>query len=157
VAVWIKPGVWNTELESVVSKQLDSHPDYEAFDFRRQSGSDKIEAAIAVGGANYKATATDDIADAEWQHVAFTYDGATLIVYRNGDDGTHNTDPNGDLTAATVALWVGGNPSFTGRHFEGQIDDVRVYSRALTDVEVLRLYNMRIQPVRAGAIARRRR
>jgi hypothetical protein len=157
VAAWIKPVVWNTDLTSIVSKQLDSPLDYEAFDFRRDVGSDKIQAAIAVGGTNYKATSSDNVADGAWQHVAFTYNGDALVVYLNGNAGSPNNSPTGDLTAATVALWVGGNPSITGRYFDGQIDDVRVYSRALSDVEVLRLYNMRIQPVRAGAIARRRR
>jgi hypothetical protein len=156
VAAWIKPDAWNTDLTSVVSKQLNSSPDFEAFDFRRPIGSNTIQAAIAVDGANYTATGPADVTTADWQHVAFTYDGDTLVVYRNGDDGTPNMTPSGALTAAMVELWVGGNPS-AGRYFEGQIDDVRVYSRALSDAEVLRLYNMRIQPVRAGATARRRR
>jgi hypothetical protein len=151
VAVWIKPVEWDTDLTSVVSKQLDSQPDYEAFDFRRVVGSDAIQAAIAVGGTNYTANSSASIADGAWQHVAFTYNGDVFLVYHNGDAGSPNNSPTGDLTAATVDLWVGGNPSISGRYFDGKVDDVRLYSGAISAAEVLRLYDMRIQPVRAAA------
>jgi hypothetical protein len=70
-----------------------------------------------------------------WQHVACTYDGSTVRAYVNGQE-VHSYSRSGSLdTDQPVAIGY----SVTGgatRHFIGQIDDVRVYNRALSSFEV---------------------
>ena len=72
----------------------------------------------------------------EWQHLAVVKNGTTVSVYADGvfsGSGTvTNTDSNGDIYIGSLA---GGN------YFKGQIDDVRLYNRALSAGEVQRLYN----------------
>src|SRR5262249_8158535 len=74
-----------------------------------------------------------------WYHVAGVYDGASLILYVNG------------VFQASVAhsgAWAAGGTTAIGRgkynggitdFFPGLIDDVRLYSRALTGAEIARL------------------
>jgi hypothetical protein len=142
VAAWINPDVWSSPpITSIVSKQA-NQTGFPAYDLRKTSSSTTIEAAIAVGTTNYTASGPSNLTTGSWQHVAFTYDGETLIAYVNGAAGTPQTSPSGNLASSTVDLWIGGNPSFpSGRYFDGKVDEFRFYSRALTAAEVLSLYS----------------
>jgi hypothetical protein len=77
----------------------------------------------------------------EWYHMAGTYDGKCGKIYVNGR--LENTVPyTGTLRKdnANVLLNGGrlGSVNGHGNHFTttGIIDDVRIYNRALTDVEI---------------------
>ena len=73
-----------------------------------------------------------------WVHVAATYDGATIRIYINGVlDGSKNSQFN--IAANSLALGIGAQ-SDGYRPLDGALDDVRVYSRALSDVDVDALY-----------------
>jgi hypothetical protein len=84
-----------------------------------------------------------------WQHVAGTYDGSTmrLWLWKPGDTlhteiastaktGTIEVDP-------TVTVAIGNNgpglPGGLSKTFHGAIDDVRVYSEALSQAELTAL------------------
>ena len=71
----------------------------------------------------------------EWHHVAGTYDGANINLYLDGslDATVATTSPIG-VNAANVLL--GENPEAAGRNWDGLIDDVRVYNRALSAAEI---------------------
>ena len=75
-----------------------------------------------------------------WQHLAFTYDGAAVRLYLNGalvasqaKVGTPRY-PGGDQS-----LYIG-NSIGGGCGFDGLIDEVRYYNRALSSSEVQALY-----------------
>ena len=96
----------------------------------------------------------------EWFHIVRTYDATTgaWVVYVDGvktHDGVHEYgDPAGpfgdlDLTSSTMkALYVGGwaaiidgvNNQDWMTYFNGSIDEVRMYNRALTDQEIGQLW-----------------
>ena len=70
----------------------------------------------------------------EWQHVAVTYDGLAIAGYLNGQlaattvaPGTLNNDPG--------VLMFGQDPR-GGLYYNGLLDDVRIYNRALSHAEV---------------------
>src|SRR5262249_8483048 len=69
-----------------------------------------------------------------WSHLAATYDGATLSLYLNGNLVSSQA-MSGSLTTSTGALRIGGNSVF-GDYFQGLIDDVRIYNRALSLNEI---------------------
>ena len=77
-----------------------------------------------------------------WQHVAVVADGATGTFYVNGKNAG-----SGALTQlpidTTISFVIGEVGSFAGRNFNGLIDEVRVYNRALSASEVLNLYQSR--------------
>ena len=77
-----------------------------------------------------------------WAHVAGTFDGGEIRVYVNGEpSGKHTGDPfeSGTLEAP---LYIGACFYGTGliAHFTGQIDDLRVYDRALSEAEIAAQY-----------------
>jgi hypothetical protein len=77
---------------------------------------------------------TSAFADTNWHHIACTYDAATRrrIVYVDGTgwyyDGSTSIQANGAFNIGRVP-WSEG-------YFSGNIDDVRVYSRALSPSEI---------------------
>ncbi len=79
-----------------------------------------------------------DYNDDAWHHVAVTYDGQKGKLYV---DGVNYTDlpVSGDLAQTEDPLHIGdGNNQ---RHFNGALDEVRIYNRALDENEVLQNYN----------------
>ena len=75
----------------------------------------------------------------EWVHVALVCDGAEGRVYLNGVvDGRANVA--GKIAESNNELRIGrGEPA---GYFNGTIDDVRIYNRALSAGEVKQLYNI---------------
>ena len=65
-----------------------------------------------------------------WTHVALTYDGTTLRLYVNGVLASAGGADGAHPDASTSPLWIGGNSPY-GEYFQGVIDEVRVYNRAL--------------------------
>ena len=76
--------------------------------------------------------------------MALTYDGATLRLYVNG---TQVATPaaTGAIQTSANPLWIGGNTPY-GEYFQGLIDEVRVYNRALTQAEIQADMNTPIAP-----------
>jgi hypothetical protein len=69
-----------------------------------------------------------------WTHLAATYDGAAVRLYVNGVEAG-NAPVSGSLVTSTLPLRIGGNAVW-GEFFSGLIDEVRIYNRALTAVQI---------------------
>jgi hypothetical protein len=79
----------------------------------------------------------------QWVHWAVVYDGTNLTIFRNGNQGTRGGVANNAVTAAlgyvgyTGAVRIGselGQPA--SRTWNGMIDDVAMFNRALTQAEI---------------------
>ncbi|MEQ8847820.1 LamG domain-containing protein [Botrimarina sp.] len=84
---------------------------------------------------------------AGWRHYAATFDSAanTLKLYIDGElVGTRSTPKEIDWATTLGTTTVAGDNSSAagGYEFDGQIDDVRVYSRALDAGEVSELFGL---------------
>src|SRR3989344_7510129 len=92
---------------------------------------------VHLGGVNCNATASSATLSAKtWTHIAETRDATTWTLYVNGvAQGTGATSPN----TPTIATAVGASHLATNV-FNGSLDDVRIYSRALSASEVKQLY-----------------
>jgi hypothetical protein len=76
-----------------------------------------------------------------WNHIAVTYDGSTVQFYVNGVAASPISGSFFNYSVST--LTIGGNEiggSTTGRSFNGLIEEVQWYSRALTASEVKSVY-----------------
>ena len=99
-------------------------------------------------------SATNTITTGVWQHVAVVWDGSTssanVKFYINGALVSTQTvsDGSGSRDSGTGChVLIGDRPATTclggadgTRQFNGNIDDVRIYNRALSAAEVRRLY-----------------
>jgi len=81
----------------------------------------------------------------EWTFVVATYDGSIAKIYINGVLDT-NKNASGDVADWTADMYIGYNSSGRTYNYEkytsfnGSIDDVRIYNRALSESEILELY-----------------
>jgi hypothetical protein len=128
---WVKPdalaNVWRTILIKEQTSQL-SYALYANTDAGGPSGHAYTDRDNGVAGP-------DRLPQGEWSHVATTWDGATLRVYVNGAE-VASIPLEDEIRTSSGALRIGGN-AIWGEWFDGQIDEVRVYNRALSPEEIL--------------------
>jgi hypothetical protein len=69
-----------------------------------------------------------------WTHIAVTYDGAVMRLFVNGSQVATRSQ-SGAMATSSDPLRIGGT-SLASAFFQGRIDEVRIYNRALTPAEV---------------------
>jgi hypothetical protein len=79
-----------------------------------------------------------------WTHLAATFDGTTQRLYVNGVEVTSRAQ-TGTIQRSASPLRIGGN-AVLGEFFEGFIDEVRIYNRALTLTEIQTDMNSPVGP-----------
>jgi hypothetical protein len=72
----------------------------------------------------------------QWTHLAGTWDGSSFRLYVNGVQAGSATSSAGSLVPTTGKVRIGGPESYSNEYFKGVIDDVRIYDRALSPVEI---------------------
>ena len=88
-----------------------------------------------INGDHVKSTQA--VVEDEWQYVAFTYNSTHLNIYYNGGE-VYSGEKQYDLSSIEKFVIGSGN---TGNYYDGIIDEVSVYGRALTADEILECYN----------------
>ena len=75
-----------------------------------------------------------------WYHAAAIYDGSNMKLYLNGTEVGSTAKTGVPAADAGVNAWIGCNPPSAGSNaFDGTIDEVRLYSRALSETEIFSL------------------
>jgi hypothetical protein len=76
----------------------------------------------------------------EWHHVACTYDGVSLKLYVDaGEVGSGTASGTISVTGDSLCIGCKSPSDSAGDHFDGVIDEVRFYDRALTPAELERV------------------
>lgn len=89
----------------------------------------------AAGGC---ASSTTTLSTATWTHIAITFDGTTTKFYLNGVlDGTSTTITSVPTNALVLRMGV---DSTSAADYNGTLDEVRLYNRAVTSAEVNQVY-----------------
>lgn len=105
--------------------------------YNSPTGNEHLRFRLRTGGTTTTLIGTGSVISAgQWIHAAAVYDGATMRLYQDGDlvgsvakSGTISTNPG-------VPVAIGNQPAGAGRPFDGNIDDMRIYDRALTAAEI---------------------
>ena len=95
--------------------------------------NNRIAAGWDDGGFSVQ-EGTTILASGQWYHAAVTYDGSTVRLYVNGvEEGSWSESSMSTPSSDTfqIGCQYGG-----ARHFDGALDDVRVYDRALCADEI---------------------
>lgn len=90
-------------------------------------------------GSEVTHTSTTAIADDQWTHVAATYDGQNVRLYIDGELVYEEAETTA-LVTDSGSLSIGTN-DLGAEDLEGDLDEMRIYSRALSSEEVRDLYN----------------
>jgi hypothetical protein len=73
-----------------------------------------------------------------WQHIVFVINGGTVNIYING--GLVYTQTNVNAISQNDDVLLFGKAVWGGNLFSGQLDDIAIYNRALTQQEITALY-----------------
>jgi hypothetical protein len=86
-------------------------------------------------------TASSQVTANAWNHIVGRYDGSTAKIYVNGVEVASKA-ASGDVSDGTGAFEIGYDPNGPTGYFPGQIDESRIYNRALSAAEITALYNL---------------
>ncbi len=90
-------------------------------------------------------TANGVITTGSWTHVACVYDGSSITVYIDGEvasNGANNPRSySGGIANRSADFNIGAWNNGASVYFDGRLDEVRVYSRALSGSEINDLMN----------------
>ncbi|WDI41555.1 DUF1553 domain-containing protein [Bremerella sp. P1] len=137
---WIRPG---GNMSGAVLARMNDGNAHRGYDLWLQGGHVGMHLIHSWPDNALKVVTKTPLKKDEWQHVFITYDGSQKVggvkVFVNGELQPVNVEQD-SLSATTVAktsLNIGRRSSSS--NFVGQIDDVRMYARQLTEAEVAAL------------------
>ena len=88
-----------------------------------------------------RALGTTNFVTGQWYHTVGTYDGSNVKIYVNGVlEGTtsYTATPGTTDQPLVIGRWYG---NYNAYYHDGEIDQVRIFNKAISDSEVTTLYN----------------
>ncbi len=154
--------LWFKQNGLVVNKGLVAKSDYQTQDSwalqTDNSNSDELRVFVfnnisSDDGQNWISTTDANLVSGTWYHVVMVYDGtlsnaSRIKFYINGQErattvgGTIPTS----LTSATSTVKIGKFGGSLDRYWNGSIDEVKIYTQALTAAQAAANYNSRQNP-----------
>jgi len=131
VACWIKAETLDKTWQAIVTKGDNT--------WRLHRGSTTQSVNWATSGMSpTNITGSTNVNDGEWHHIAGTYNGNDRVLYVDGRVDVNDVVP-GAIAVGTYPVNIGENAQAANRHWSGLIDDVRVYKKTLSllDIKVL--------------------
>jgi hypothetical protein len=104
------------------------------------STANRLRFRLKVGGTTRTLIASSgNVPTGQWVHAVACYTGSAMTLYLNGVQVGSLAATGSIATAASVPVAIGRNPQ-SYSPFDGIIDQVRVYNRALDTAEISELY-----------------
>jgi len=133
ISAWVQPTIVAISFQAVLHKNaLPLGAPYDLYArIQGYCGSGGIMGLANTNGNSgprFDACSSIPLPVSTWTHLATTYDGATLKLYKNGALIT-TTTATGFIEPSNLDLIIGG--SELGEHFQGILDEVRLYNWAL--------------------------
>ena len=146
ISAWIKP----SSTGSPEARFLSKASGVQEQDHHIMIGSyygNRLRFRLKAGGATTTLiTAPGVLNDNQWNFVTFSYDQQKMRIYNNGNQIAQTSKIGLVSIDNTVAMAIGNQPSGAGdRHFAGDIDELRMYGRALSDAEIASLMSLQLE------------
>ncbi len=141
VAAWIKVNKFDKKWQTIVSKGDDS------WRLARAGDSDSIEFACngtaatkwpGWGEVPWSVSGTTNVDDGKWHHIAGVFDGQALYLFIDGVLEAAKAAAS-SVDVGKYEVCIGENAQAVGRQWNGSIDDVRIYNRALSHAQIVSL------------------
>ncbi len=144
---WVNPTTHGTDGTGTFGKTIVSNTNGDGFALRLLNGV--IQSDLRLTGGDARTTFGTALPLNAWSHVALTYDGTNVRAFLNGVQVGSNFPASGTVknTANSgICLFIGGDPSpactaDTGFGFNGEIDELSIYNRAITPDEITSIFN----------------
>ncbi len=130
IAVWAKPGEGQAAWAKFLIKQKSGEYPY-SLQFDDGQGMFGTVHADARFDTSPKLPNFPD----EWAHVAMTYDGAAVVLYKDGVEVARNNGATGDLQQNDLPVSIGGRAG-SDQDFLGVLDEAYLWNRALDAADI---------------------
>jgi len=150
ISLWVQPRATGTASQCVVGKDASGNREFIllcATDTGTNANIFSAGVFNTSGGLAVQAIDPSDTSNANfvntWFHLIAVNSNGVLTLYRNGVSRASATRPVGQTFNTATAQFDIGRRSFSGffNHFDGYVDEVAKWTRALSANEVTRLYN----------------
>jgi len=147
ITAWVKSNVTNTDKGFIICETPIGNDDvdmrYDAAGITA-GGRNVIKVGITISDGGFNTVrqleSSNDSQTTDWQHLTITWSsGQELRLYINGqlDSPTANSGPATGVSANFSTVIIGkGSKDTAGSSWDGLIDEVRIYRKALTQVEI---------------------
>lgn len=134
LAAWVKQDPASTTSGRIISKSSQDDRGWEL----NFEGATSIEFKVATDTTSYSQVATSFTNDGQWHHIAgvFSAANATMRIFIDGQQAASITGAPTSQRDAPFPVIIGAMPDETCCRFNGALDDVRVYSRAISATEI---------------------
>jgi len=145
VSVWFKKiGSTNSYAGDLITKERDVSPGSITVRVMNTLPNIMGISAYNVGGAQ----SISSIVNGQWYHMVGTFDNGVVKIYVNGVLEHTTVNPNNQIGYNTNPFWIGkqkgtGWPGFFYL-WNGSIDDIGMWNRALSQQEITNLYNSQL-------------
>jgi len=134
IAAWININDVGADYQAIVTKG-DS-----AWRLSTVASQRRIYFAVTAGPPSQEIRGDIQIPPYEWHHVCGTYDGNDIRLYIDGqEDPAGPVAYSGQISTNDYNVCIGENAELTQRHWDGLIDEVRIYNYALETDELTAL------------------
>ncbi|HCL06907.1 MAG TPA: hypothetical protein DHW64_13550, partial [Chitinophagaceae bacterium] len=130
---WVYPTDGVTPSQSVIGKSTQQVRGY-IFP-RTDDGWKSFSFYVHLDGQGWNIISATYPSINEWHHVAATYDGFVMKIYLDGELKA-TKEVTGTMSSNTNPVTIGGQPGFSGEFFAGNVDEVRIWNRALDECEI---------------------
>jgi hypothetical protein len=142
LAAWVYPDSQQTRFQSIITKE---RPGGLTYALHGSSPGGKADSTLSLGSGYRSLKGGSPLPAKTWSHLAMTYDGTSQRLYVNGVQ-VGSRKFSGSLPTASNPLRIGNNGILKGRAFDGRIDEVRIYDRALSHGEIAPMSRLAVNP-----------
>ena len=141
IEAWVKTTEGGT---AIISKYQPGVGDKRCYVMNNYAGYLRFQASEnGSSEAHWEHDSTNTFNDGEWHHVAATYNKTILSLYIDGVG--EDFSETKDIHFADNIVAIGRNSGNPSSYFNGSIDEVRIYNRALPADEILLHYQSELQ------------
>lgn len=139
LSAWVKI---DSNFTGAILSKMDKSMNYRGYDLWIEKGRPGIHLVNSWPKNAVKVITDEPIEMGTWQHIAVTYDGSgkaeNIKIYINGESRDHTVQNGAKLLKSTIKndipFRIGGRKGDS--FFRGQLDDLRIYDRALSPKEI---------------------
>ena len=145
-ALWY--GRYDDGTQDIINKRDNYEPPDMVWGFNNPGGADNLNVSIRRRGMFADSQQGMDVD--VWTHMAVSMDGTNAYFYKNGTHYETLPYEYGTGWNARIHMGSAGNSDGSFREvdaYNGALDDVRFYSRKLTDAEILSIYQGTDPPI----------
>jgi len=139
ISLWVNFNNVGANTQALVSKWEDHVNDNKSWIIQKDN-TNKIEFRTSHDAvANHELESLNDVGAGRWYHIVALYNGSHKAIYIDGNLANSVAYTNGIYGNTNTSLEIGRRSEGTPNYLDAEIDEVMIFSRALTELEIKKL------------------